>query len=84
VCAPPSLLEGFGRQVSRDPLPKPSPLPAILDMVASTAVVGAASMLLWFASPVITFTGPMLYATAGILTLSGLGITLWALRENEG
>lgn len=85
VCAPPSLLNRLGSRLSPDPLSKPSPVPAILDMVAWSAVACAGGLVAWFvAPPGMTFTGPMLYATAGVLMLSGLGITLWALRENEG
>jgi len=84
VRAPSSLLDRLGRRLSADPLPKPSLLPAILDMVAWSAVACAGGSVAWFvALPVITFTGTMLYATAGLLTLSGAGITLWAMRESE-
>jgi hypothetical protein len=84
VRAPSSLLDRLGRRIPADPLPKPSLLPAILDMVAWSAVACAGGSVAWFvALPVITFTGTMLYATAGLLTLSGAGITLWAMRESE-
>jgi hypothetical protein len=84
VCAPTSLRNRLGRRLSGDPLPKPSPLPAILDMVAWSAVACAGGLVVWFvAPPVIAFTGTMLYATAGVLTLGGAGIAFWAMRENE-
>ncbi|MGB7761190.1 MAG: hypothetical protein WBL61_15265 [Bryobacteraceae bacterium] len=84
VCAPPSLSGRLGRRLSRAPLSRPSAAPAILDMLGWSAVACAGGMLIWFAAPPgIAFTGPMLYATAGVLTLSGLLVTLWALRESQ-
>jgi anti-sigma factor RsiW len=81
VCAPPALLDRVARQIS---VPKPSSVPAILDMVAWSAVACAGGMLAWFiAPPGFTFTAPMLYGTAGVLTLSGLAVTIWAFSENE-
>jgi anti-sigma factor RsiW len=83
VCAPPSLLSRVGRQLSHDPLPKPSRVSAILDMMAWSAVACAGGLVVWYVSPpVATFTMTMLYATAGLLALGGLGITLWAVRES--
>ena len=85
VCAPASLADRLGRRLSRDSLPKPSPVPEILDMAAWSALVCAGGLVVWFVAPSVTaFTAPMLYATAGILALGGLAVTLWALRENEG
>jgi len=84
VCAPRSLRDRLGRQLSGDPLPKPSPVPEILDMVGWSAVACAGGILAWFvAPPGLTFTGPILYATAGVLMLGGLAVTLWVLRENH-
>jgi hypothetical protein len=59
-------------------------VPAILDMVAWSAVACAAGVLAWYvAPPVIAFTQTILYATAGVLTLGGLAATLWSMRESE-
>ncbi|MGO9230983.1 MAG: zf-HC2 domain-containing protein [Bryobacteraceae bacterium] len=84
VCAPPALFGRLGRPLSHAPLRKPSAVPAILDTVGWSAVTVAGGVVVWFvAPPVGSFTGPMLYATAGVLTLTALAITLWALRANE-
>jgi anti-sigma factor RsiW len=84
VCAPSSLLSRLDLRPAGDPHPKPSLLPEILDIVGWSAVACAAGVPVWFvAPPVGSFTGPMLYATAGVLTLSALAITFWALRANE-
>jgi anti-sigma factor RsiW len=84
VSAPPTLRGRVSRRLSPDLPPKPSPLPAILDMLAWSAVACAVGMLAWFVAPAgFTLTGTMLYATAGVLTLGELGITLWVVRERE-
>jgi anti-sigma factor RsiW len=84
VRAPRMLRERLSRELSHDPLRKPSSLPEILDMVGWSAVACAGGIAVWFVTPPgINFTVQMLYATAGVLMLGGLAITLWLLRENE-
>jgi D-serine deaminase-like pyridoxal phosphate-dependent protein len=84
VGAPPTLALRVGAEVARRPVPKPSVAPALLDIVAWSAVLCAAAVLIWFLAPAgFVFTGTMLYATAGLLIVSSLATTVWALRENE-